>query len=79
MIEIFSSCPEGYTGRYCEVDIDECRSFPCENGGKCVDKVNTYKCICSKDYIGENCEKLSNQDFCARHSCQNGGTCQVSY
>ena len=25
-------CQPGYTGRDCDVDIDECQSFPCING-----------------------------------------------
>ena len=28
-------CPAGYTGKNCQIDIDECESMPCFNGGTC--------------------------------------------
>lgn len=42
-------------------DIDDCLGNPCENGGKCIDDVNDYKCDCSDTigdtrYTGKNCE-----------------------
>ena len=29
-------CPSGYTGTQCQIDINECSSYPCQNGAKCV-------------------------------------------
>ena len=37
-------------------DVDECDSSPCQNGGTCVDGINSYTCNCKKGYIGSNCE-----------------------
>ena len=54
-------------------DIDECASSPCQNGGTCVDDVNSYNCNCDVGYSGANCEV--DIDECASNPCLNGGTC----
>ena len=40
----------------CCIDIDECSSNPCLNGGSCTDQVNGYACICSPKYTGTQCQ-----------------------
>lgn len=40
------TCDAGYTGRFCEVDIDDCASGPCLHGSACKDLVNSYQCTC---------------------------------
>ena len=30
------SCEDGWTGRNCSVNIDECDPNPCNNGGRCT-------------------------------------------
>ena len=37
-------------------DIDECASSPCQNGGTCVDEINSYICECHPGCTGANCE-----------------------
>lgn len=49
-------CPPGFTGIYCQHDINECDSKPCLNGGTCQDSYGTYKCTCPHGYTGLNCQ-----------------------
>ncbi|XP_069829596.1 platelet binding protein GspB-like [Dendropsophus ebraccatus] len=49
------TCEFGYSGRVCEIDIDDCKSSPCKNGAVCVDKVNAYACVCQNGWQGTNC------------------------
>ena len=38
------------------IEIDECDSIPCQNGGTCNDYINFYNCSCQPGYDGVNCE-----------------------
>ncbi|XP_049322590.1 protein crumbs homolog 2a [Astyanax mexicanus] len=67
-------CQPGYTGETCSVNIDECVSEPCQNGGQCEDRVNGYVCICADGYRGVECEV--DIDECESAPCQNGGVCE---
>ncbi len=40
----------GFTGFYCETQIDQCQSNPCLNGGICRTLINSYKCDCLQGY-----------------------------
>lgn len=42
----FLSCPPGFTGEFCEVDVNEFCSAPCHNGAICQDLINSYICHC---------------------------------
>lgn len=67
-------CLPGYTGVYCEIDINECASGPCLNGGTCLEPVaNTYSCRCPPGVNGTNCENVIN--FCANSPCSPNGIC----
>ena len=37
-------------------DVDDCTVGICQNGGSCVDGVNSYTCSCVAGFTGENCE-----------------------
>lgn len=43
---IFNLFLLGYTGTYCEIDVDDCESNPCVNDGICMDTVNGFTCTC---------------------------------
>ncbi|XP_004285134.2 protein crumbs homolog 1 isoform X1 [Orcinus orca] len=66
------TCPVGWSGAHCELDIDECLSNPCIHGN-CSDRVAGYRCRCEPGYTGVNCE--SDVDNCQSHLCANGATC----
>lgn len=38
------------------VDVDECASDPCQNGGTCEDQINSFVCHCPPGYTGIHCE-----------------------
>uniref|UniRef100_A0A671M7T3 Cadherin EGF LAG seven-pass G-type receptor 3-like n=1 Tax=Sinocyclocheilus anshuiensis TaxID=1608454 RepID=A0A671M7T3_9TELE len=68
-------CPAGFTGDYCEVEINLCYSNPCMNGGVCARREGGYTCICREDYTGERCEFDRRGGRCVAGVCRNGGTC----
>lgn len=62
------------TGRFCETDIDDCVSTPCQHGGRCIDELGGYHCDClSTGFEGHDCE--INIDECATNMCTNGAEC----
>ena len=38
------------------IDIDDCRSHPCQNEAVCIDKINQYRCECAPGYESDHCE-----------------------
>ncbi|XP_035676172.1 uncharacterized protein LOC118415585 [Branchiostoma floridae] len=54
------------------IDIDECQSNPCQNGGTCINMENAYRCQCPEQYKGKNCDTERN---CYNFPCHLGGTC----
>jgi hypothetical protein len=67
------ACDEGYTGEFCETDVDDCVGIVCLNGALCQDSVGDYECQCLPNYFGKLCESLS--DACASNVCVNGAKC----
>ena len=45
------------------VDIDECASHPCQNGGTCHDDINSFTCTCIPGYEGDTCQIGNNLQF----------------
>lgn len=82
----------GFQGQNCDVEINECSSTPCQNGGTCIDDVGNYTCQCNSQeatvpdgignrtyltgYEGINCEVDINECAVEPTICLNGGDCQ---
>ncbi|VDL80711.1 unnamed protein product, partial [Nippostrongylus brasiliensis] len=66
-------CEEGWTGENCDVNIDDCASQPCQNGGTCTDEVAGFSCACPAGYRGVHCQHLV--DHCSTSPCRNNATC----
>ncbi|RZF34933.1 hypothetical protein LSTR_LSTR011427 [Laodelphax striatellus] len=66
-------CPAGFTGDFCEIDINECENNLCSNGAVCVDGMANYTCSCLPGWEGWLCDKEI--DECASSPCLNSGTC----
>ncbi|CAB1460177.1 unnamed protein product, partial [Pleuronectes platessa] len=45
-----------------ETHIDDCQSNPCQNGGTCIDEINSFVCLCLPSYGGATCEKGNHVD-----------------
>ncbi|KAG7487593.1 hypothetical protein MATL_G00025250 [Megalops atlanticus] len=50
------NCMPGFTGHRCELELDECKSNPCLNGGYCRNMINRFQCVCDMSYAGEVCQ-----------------------
>lgn len=61
-------------GSRCELEINECLSNPCLNGGVCEDQAGGYICSCAVGFSGDHCEV--DVDECYSAPCLNGGQCQ---
>nr|XP_022312087.1 fibropellin-1-like isoform X1 [Crassostrea virginica] len=69
------ACAAGYSGVFCESNIDDCASSPCYFGGTCVDLVDDYTCTCQGNFTGKRCEKFLG--MCANNPCVHG-TCSTT-
>nr|XP_014428507.1 protein crumbs homolog 2 isoform X2 [Pelodiscus sinensis] len=67
-------CQPGFSGESCSVNVDECASQPCQNGGSCMDLANSFLCRCLPGYAGVEC--AVDIDECKDGPCQNGATCE---
>ena len=38
------------------LDMNSCRSQPCQNGGQCHNQGTSYNCQCAPGYYGNHCE-----------------------
>ena len=57
------------------VDIDDCASDPCQNGGTCTDKVNAFSCACASGYEGDTCVTDINECTTDTDDCDVNADC----
>ncbi|MGH0153559.1 UNVERIFIED_CONTAM: hypothetical protein FKN15_031736 [Acipenser sinensis] len=41
---------------FLSLDISECSSNPCQNGGTCTEGMNHYRCSCQQNWSGSHCQ-----------------------
>ncbi|KZS05970.1 Notch 2 [Daphnia magna] len=70
----YCHCPSGFTGRFCEVNIDDCASQPCYNGGTCRDQEQGYLCSCPPGYSGLQCQE--EESSCNGTTCNDRSMCK---
>ncbi|MBN3271623.1 JAG2 protein, partial [Polyodon spathula] len=66
-------CPDGYSGKNCEIAEHACVSNPCANGGTCHEIPSGFECHCPPGWNGPTC--ANDLDECASNPCARGGTC----
>ena len=50
-------CNPGFTGEFCQTNIDDCEGVDCSGNGRCVDGVNNFTCECMTGYSGLLCNE----------------------
>ena len=71
-------CPMGFSGDFCELEVNECESNPCVQADECVDLVADYRCECLPGYTGKVTEtqRINNVSTlnrrCSNTVCQLG-------
>lgn len=63
----------GYTGKNCEINVDDCVDNKCENNSTCIDGLKNYKCKCLAGFTGVYCDIDINE--CESMPCLNNATC----
>lgn len=66
------TCPEGFTGEFCQTIDDPCANISCGANGTCIDG----DCVCDQGYEGLNCEQETRDKFLGTYIVNE--TCQGS-
>ncbi|CDW53545.1 protocadherin Fat 4 [Trichuris trichiura] len=51
------TCRRGYSGRFCEIEINQCDSNPCGSPDQCVNAVEDFFCKCFDGFFSKNCNE----------------------
>ncbi|KAL6109603.1 vwde [Pungitius sinensis] len=70
------SCPDGFTGERCEVDVDDCKPNPCRLG-RCIDGPDSFSCVCPTGTTGRTCRE--DVDECVSRPCFPGVGCNNTF
>lgn len=62
------TCDSGFTGKDCDINIDECEGIDCSGNGRCIDGVDSFQCECDSGYSGVLCEIAINTVQCSTAS-----------
>lgn len=54
--EYICKCQPGFEGVHCQINVNDCASQPCKNGGTCRDLDGDYNCRCPSPYVGKQCQ-----------------------
>ena len=50
------TCDRRFTGRACEINMDDCEGVDCNGHGRCIDGQGYFQCECDSGYSGGLCE-----------------------
>jgi len=53
-VVVCDACPAGFSGDFCELNVDDCVHHACDNG-VCIDLVDDRICLCNDGTYGEEC------------------------
>jgi len=71
-------CTDGYTGEYCQEDVDECAIVGfddgCHSEAKCRNTFGAYVFDCKDGFAGTG-QQCGDADDCASNPCYNSGVC----
>jgi Notch-like protein len=67
----------------CAVDVDECASHPCQNGGMCKESFSgglpagTYTCVCQSGFGNGECDYTYITEYADECTAMDGGNCDL--
>lgn len=67
-------CDVGWTGTFCNIDLDECSLGYCLNNSTCRNTQGSFTCTCQPGYSDRNCS--AHIDDCAASPCLHEGICR---